>query len=210
MAQQRRNDIARYGFIYPLVRATVEALTYLNLVELFKAFGKKLAKEKSAEVPNIRIGIDVFIVLKWTAVVGMWLAGLSHPVATIAIVYLLIANIFTYFYCHVWLPPFNNDDENLRSRFVTMAIALCYNIVCFGYLYAFPFSGHFNVPEEMGPSLGGLFSSIANSILTDFSPVIATSNTAQALVLLQKVTTFIFISIILAASLPQFSKPRKS
>lgn len=209
MAQQRRNDIARYGFIYPLVRAMVEALTRLNLVELFKAIGKKLAKKKSAEVPNIRISIDVFIVLKWAVVLGMWLTGLNHPLATIAIAYLLVANIFTYFYCHVWHPPFNNDDENLRSRFVTMAIALCYSIVCFGYLYAVPFSTHFNVSEEIGHSLGGLCFSIANSMLTDFSPVTAASNTAQALVLLQKVTTFIFISIILATSLPQFSKPRK-
>jgi hypothetical protein len=188
----------------------VEAFTYLNLVELFKTIGKKLAKKKSAEVPNIRISIDVFIVLKWTAVLGMWLAGFDHTLVTTAIAYLLIANIFTYFYYHVWHPPFNNDNENLRSRFVTMAIALCYNVVCFGYLYAIPFSSHFSASEEIGHSSGVLLFSIANSMLTDFPSVMIASDTGQVLVLLQKATTFIFVSMILTTSLPQFSKPRKS
>lgn len=196
----------RHGFIYPIVRAIVEMFAYLNLVELFKAIGKRLARNESQIPRNARIGIDVYVILKWALLASVWVGAVNNALATSAVIYLMATNVFTYFYHHVWKPPYDASDENLRSRLVTLILSICYNIVCFGYLYAVPFAGNFRLNTDIGRTTASILLSASHSFLVDFAPVSAVTTVGYALVLSQTAITFIFISIILAASIPEYRK----
>lgn len=199
----------RYGFIYPLANGFVQAFFYLNLVELFKAVGTRLARHESDIQRNARISIDVFVVLKWAFVIWVWSGSINSPLITSAVAYLLIMNVFTYFYHHVWKPPYDASDENLRSRLVTLLLSIAYSITCFSYLYAVPFADAFRVDSGIGRTAASLLFSISRSFLTDFAPMTASSTTGHVLVVIQTAITFIFISIILSASIPQYRKTTK-
>lgn len=198
----------RHGFIYPVVACVIEAMRYLSLVELFKAIAKRLARDEKEMPRNARIAIDVFNILKWTFIAIIWANGLSHPLLTLAVAYLIAANAFTYFYCHVWHPPYDASEENMRSRFVSFVLSFCFSVLSFGYLYALPFASGLQF-SDVDASLGGIMFSVARSIFADISSVTPVSVGAQILSLTESVVTFVFISIILASSIPQFNKPRE-
>lgn len=202
-------DSMRYGFIFPIARGMVEALACLNAVELFKAIGKRLARDESQMFRNARIGIDVFVILKWIFVISVWLAAVNDTLVTFAIAYLLGMNVFTYFYYHVWQRPYDSSDENLRSRLVTLILSIAYSIICFGYLYAVPFADVFHVDSGISRTTASLLFSICRSFLVDFAPMTAESTTGHMLTVIQTAITFIFISIILSASIPQYRKATK-
>lgn len=202
----RAIDPMRHGFIYPIVRAVVEMFACLNLVELFKAVGKKLARDESQIPRNARIGIDMYVIFKWVLLVSVWVGAVNNTFATSAVIYLLATNVFTYFYHHVWKPPYDASDENLRSRLVTLILSICYSIACFGYLYAVPFAGDFRLSDGIGRTTASILFSASHSFLTDFAPMLAVTTAGYVLVLSQTAITFIFISIILAASIPGYRK----
>lgn len=196
----------RHGFIYPIARAVIEMLAHLNLVELFKAIGKKLARDESQVPRNARIGIDVYVIFKWAFLISIWSGAVNNMLATFAVIYLLATNFFTYFYHHVWMPPYDASDENLRSRLVTLILSICYSIACFGYLYAIPFAGNFRFDESIGRTNASILFSIARSFLVDSAPMSVVTTTGHVLALSQTAITFIFISIILTASIPEYRK----
>jgi hypothetical protein len=206
MSIPRDEDPLRYGFIYPVFRSLIELLSCLNLVNLFKAIGIRLARNESSMARNARIGIDIFLIAKWMALIALWLFGNSSIFAVCVVSYLLLMNIFTYFYLHIWLPPHDCSDENLRSRLVMLMFAILFNIACFGYLYSIPFSFAFHFDGDVSRSLTGLLFSVFRAFLLDFELVSATSLIGHVLIAVQTTVTFIFLSIILAVSVPQYSK----
>jgi hypothetical protein len=204
--EQDLADPMRHGFIYPIVRATIEMITYLSLVELFKAIGKKLAHNDLQIPRNARIGIDVYLIFKWVVLVCLWVSCVDNVLATVVVIYLLATNVFTYFYYHVWKPPYDTSEENLRSRLVTLILSIFYSVACFGYLYAVPFAGNFRFNEGANHTTASVLFSASQTFLVDFAPMSAITYTGYGLALFQTAITFMFISIILAASIPEYRK----
>ena len=109
----------RYGFIYRIVKTILFVLDYVNLVELFKyTFGKfnndhsNLEREKTFQ----RIGIDVFICVKWLFIIILWYFNLHSKVTTFIVWYLVIANLFSYFYNHIWTDVALNTENFTKDR----------------------------------------------------------------------------------------------
>src|SRR3990167_7363264 len=88
------------GFLYQIIKTTLDSLKYLNLVELFKTVGKKINPQKATEYS--RISVDTFIVLKWLFIFFIWVFGATNFWLTILVWYLIFTNIYTYFYYHIW------------------------------------------------------------------------------------------------------------
>ena len=44
------------------------------------------------------------VVLKWLLLLGFWMFNARGPLPVAIVSYLLIANLYTYFYYHAWTP----------------------------------------------------------------------------------------------------------
>ena len=91
---------SEYGFIYILVSILVKVLCVLNLVEWFKLVFYKICRlfQKGISCRAAKNwAIDIFIVLKF---IFLFVAIKMHPNPIIVkvVVYLLLMNVFTYFY----------------------------------------------------------------------------------------------------------------
>lgn len=200
---QNENKALRHGFIYPVVCAFITALNYLNLVELFKAVGKRLSRDTDESVQYIRIAIDVFIILKWALVVFIWAAGVNSPLVTLFVGYLIATNIFTYFYRHIWEGPYDPSREGWRSRFYMLISSFVYNAVCYAYLYDVPFRSQFSVSNSISHTGSSALLSASRSVLVDFSSMSPVTSAAYVLSLSQTLIVFLFISVILSVSIPK-------
>lgn len=210
MTKKNDQNNLRYGFIYPVVKKMIDALHCLNAVVLFKAVAKRLAKNQEDERPFASIAIDVFVVFKWGLLAYLWTYGIDHPLATVTVFYLIGSNIFTYFYYHIWRDPYDTGDENLRRRFINLMIALAYNAVCYAYLYNIPFHQDYILTASVGPTMASAMLSVAQSLLVDFPPFAATTPTGHVVAMSQTFTVFLFITIILSASVPHFNSKNKT
>jgi hypothetical protein len=198
-----KNEKFRFGFVYPLVSAVVDALAYVNLVELFKAIGMKLARSEADRRRYASVAIDLYVVFKWGVLICLWWARVNHPLATIAVAYLIAMNVFVYLYYHVWRPPYDPSRENRRRRFVNLLLSIVYNAACYAYLYNLPFAHDFTVTGPFDAFTASAFLATARSMLVGFPNMAPATAIGQALVLSQTFVVFLFITIVLSASIPQ-------
>ena len=123
--------------------------------------------------------------------------------------YLIAANIYTYFYYHNWTEDQENGDfdfDRIKRRFFNLMLALLFNIYCFAYLYAIPFSSNFNWVKGVSKMKSSLLFSFANSITADYAPIKILNANGYNLTLLEACTSFIFLTIILSNSIPQIKE----
>lgn len=192
------------GLLYTIIDWILEKLKFINLVELFKFIAQKLYKKN--KLLAIRAGVDLFIIVKWTLVLVLWLNRVESDIVNSIIFYLLISNIYTYFYYHTWTKDLKKRHfglKRIKRRFLNLMLAFTFNIFSFAYLFVLPFSNNFEWSRTDYLSLDSLLFSIANSLTVDYVYVVASTNTGHILVLLETLTTFIFLTIILSSSIPQ-------
>lgn len=192
------------GLIYTIIDWIIEKLKFINLVELFKFLAQKLYKKN--KLLALRAGVDFFILLKWTLVFVLWVNKIENEIVNVIIYYLLISNIYTYFYYHAWTKDLKRGHfglKRIKRRFLNLMLAFSFNIFCFAFLFALPFSGNFEWTRQDYLSLDSLLFSIANSLTVDYIFVVALNSTGHILVLLESLTTFIFLTIIISSSIPQ-------
>jgi hypothetical protein len=197
------------GFIYSLFNRSIKFFYYMNLVEFFKFVGRKLNPNKndqaSIDTYN-RVFTDIFILLKWIFLMILWSASFFSRTTTIIVWYLIVTNLYTYFYYHIWedtsLNPDNFTIARSKRRFLNLLLAIAFSTFSFGYLYQMPYWNHFN---WKGYSTFGhsLMYSFSNSLAANYAEVGPITDHGNQVSLIQLLFTFVFLTIILSKSLPQ-------
>lgn len=195
------------GFIISTVKEIINAFYYLNLVEFFKFIAKKLTPINSSQdiiIRNSNIAIDIFIILKWLFIFLIWKVGVDNTFMTFFVFYLIITNIYTYFYYHVWLKVTQplTYERNIR-RFINLILAYSYSNFCYGYLYSVPYYSEMNWTQGFNKDINGLLFSIANSLTSSIEGVKILTTMGNWISVSQVSLSFFFISIILSKSIPQ-------
>jgi len=194
------------GFIYDTISWIIEHLNWINLVEILKIIVTHFVSGKKKKTSASRFTVDVFIVAKWLFISLLWAYGVQNTIVNAIVWYLIITNLFTYFYHHTWsekLKKNQYDFHRIRRRYQNLLLSIAFNVYCFAYFFAEPFSSNFDWTSG-NPNFGdsALFS-CANSLITDYKPVQIVSDIGAKMALFETITTFIFLTIILSNSIPQ-------
>ena len=200
----------KYGFIYEIFRAIIEGLKYLNLVELFKLIAKKLnptpLDERKVTIYS-RVAVDIYITLKWILLIIFLLRSLNGFWSCLIIWYLIITNIHTYFYYHVWdksaINLMESDEHCLRRRFINLLLAIAFSNISFAFLYCTFYSSGFNWGNSGMSNSHAIWYSVSNSLAANYSSISPISDLANSVSMIQLLITFLFITIIVSRSIPQ-------
>ena len=200
----------QYGFIYQIFQAIIQGLKYLNLVELFKLIAMKLNPKptdtKYCEAFS-RVSVDIFIVLKWVVLIILFCRGTSVFWSCFLVWYLIITNIYTYFFYHVWdekaINPTVLDTHILRRRFVNLLLAISFSHMSFAYLYYTYYSTEFTWSKMGILKSQAIWFSISNSVAANYNVIAPKSDLGNSVSMIQLVLTFMFVTIIISRSIPQ-------
>jgi hypothetical protein len=194
-------------FIYPFFEWIINSFKYLNLVEFFKFIANFFSKNKEIAKFNSRIAVDIFITLKISFVLFIFIFDITNTFINILVWYLIISNLFTYFYYHIWKNQFvwNNVNPNFKRGFLNLWISILFSNLCFAYLYSIWYKESLTILVGT-PKLWSLLYSMANSITVGDGLISSLSNLWYIIPIIQVIITFIFISIILGASIPNQKK----
>ncbi|RZJ90956.1 MAG: hypothetical protein EOO20_06615 [Chryseobacterium sp.] len=197
------------GILFNVFKLIIEAIKYLSLVELFKYISIEVWGKGSQPRKNIasRFAVDVFIIIKWSVIIVGLDQQWNNLYFTTIVWYLIIMNLHTYFYYHVWHKNTMNMDgfliDRVRRRFLFLLLSIGFSNLAFAYLYEFPYRHGFELAKVgMVNSWDFIFFSFATSITAGYESVKVIGSLGQRIVLLQLVISFIFFTIILAKSIP--------
>lgn len=198
------------GFIYEVSRVVIEAFRFLSLVELFKLIGAKLNTNNNdieQELTFKRNAVDIFIVLKWAFVSILWIYGVSAHWTTIAVWYLLITNLCTYFYYHIWADEALNTEnfarDRVKRRFLNLMLAVAFSVFCFAFLYQFSYAGELNWNGKSPAALYSIMFSISTALAANYEGVKPHTDLGNIVCTIELLFTFVFATIILSRSIPQ-------
>ena len=192
------------GIIYSVIDWFIETLMYLNLVEYFKlVLIRFYSKDK---ILASRFAVDLFIILKWLLIALLWEFNINNSIATWIVWYVIITNIYTYFYYHTWTKdlakPFYNLDR-IKRRFLNLILSIGYNIVSFAYLFAQPYFEHFEWNKGYSTLQDSILFSISNSLSISSIGVESLDQFGYHVSIIETLISFIFLTIILGSSIPQ-------
>jgi hypothetical protein len=199
------------GFIYKSIKFSIDNLCWLNLVEYFKKIGIWLnpdKKNREMEATYTRVATDIFIVLKWIFILTISWAGLVHSLLVGIVWYLIIANLFTYFFHHIWtneaLSTAHYTEDRIRRRFVNLLLAVAFSNISFAYLFRVPYLSNFSWSSD--PSfMHSFWFSISNSLAANYIVVQPITDLGNSVAMIQLIVSFIFVTIIISRSIPQKS-----
>ncbi len=126
------NQNFKNGCIYYFSERIFTLLNHLNLVEGFKYISQIVTKGNSPKKKILfsRLAVDVFIILKWLLVIILWIFNVEDLWVIFIVWYLLIANLYTYFYYHTWssniLTDANIDVNRIKRRYLNLTMAIAY------------------------------------------------------------------------------------
>lgn len=123
---------------------------------------------------RFKIRCRYFLVLKWIAVIVFWLCQVNSALVKLIIWYLIITNLFTYFYYHTWTIDLDRGSftiERVKRRFLNLLLAISFNVFCFAYLIRFSFSANYEWTNQIATSKNALLYSVANAFTVSFDSV---------------------------------------
>lgn len=202
-----------HGFIYPIIDRFLKFVNdRLCLVEFFKYTAKLFVQpkdNKSLEVIYCRMAVDYFIFFKWSLVVIFWLTSSKGLIPIIVVWYLIITNLVTYFYHHLWKNDLYVDKyfsaERIKRRFTTLILAIFFSIFAFAYLYAVPYFEYFSWTQNSNIFFSSMLYSIANSLTVNYGLVNPILETGYIVSVIQLAMMFVFFSVLLSGAIPQFN-----
>lgn len=202
----------RYGFIYIAFKWVIDIIKYVSLVELIKGIGLKINPRPNDEdscKAYSRTFVDIFVLLKWSFVLLVFLRGTSNTLTCIIIWYLIITNLHTYFYYHVWkesaINSTDKDEHSLRRRFIYLLLAISFSNFCFAYLYYTYYSNSFSWGTNGPDRLHAVWYSISNSVAANYTEVSSIHDNGNSVSMIQLLITFVFVTIIISRSIPEKS-----
>lgn len=197
------------GPIYIFVDWLIRSAYSISPVEWKKRGALKLfPRSNSDEIRRIaNIAIDIFIVLKWIFVLSIWYFGFTNIFVVTIAIFLLVMNLHTYFWYHLWTIERNGPATGIefreRRRFVNLVFAISYSMVLYAYLYHRILQADFIWSAKISPWIAALVFSVGNA-LTGFSGDLKPeTEVAQLVVSSQLVMTFIFVAMLLSNSVPR-------
>lgn len=122
--------------------------------------------------------------------------------------YLLLSNVYTYFYYHLWcedalLETFQTIHR-VRRRFINLFVSVLFMMLCYVYFYSIMIPKHFALENsESNNIMISFIYAIAQSFAVDYEGMKPVSNIGATIEITQFLNMFIFISILLAKSLPK-------
>ncbi len=198
----------KFGIIYNLIKSIVDFLYHLNIVEIIKWIVGYFTNNQNNRIRNIQISIDLFIIAKFFLVLLIWRLKIANDIVEIIIWYLIISNIFTYFYYHVWVPPFQVNNDSKRRRFINLVISFIFSNICFAILYSEFYFEFYELKLGHHKELSSLLMSSYNSILGNYEVMKPKNDYGYFVSLLQLGISFVFLSIVLSVSVPQLDKDK--
>lgn len=194
------------GILYPIVNFIIQNIKYLNLVELYKLLLVVIFKNYNPLTIK-RFAIDSFIILKWILLFLLFHKHINNSFVDIVVWYLLISNVYTYFYYHIWNDDTANDQfntpERIRRRFINLITSIGFSNVCFAYLYRFTYLSEFEWSDKVPLTTKSFWYSFANSLTADYEYVKPITKIGVELTLTQLIISFIFLTMILGNSIPK-------
>lgn len=219
--KRRKETSFDNGIIYPVVEMTINILFYLNIIEWLKKISDYFTilyfKNKTSRVRGIKIRrnknivIDLFIVAKFYFLLIILFNQNDTVWIQIIVWYLLLSNVYTYFYYHLWcddaLLERNQTIHRVRRRFINLFVSVLFMMLCYVYLYSIMIPKHFSLenPESNNIMISFIYA-IAQSFAVDYEGMKSITNIGATIEITQVLNMFIFISILLAKSLPKANR----
>lgn len=149
-----KNGVYMNGFIIVVFNTIFKLVEKVSAVEYFKKaitffFKRRIQNDFEKERALKNIAIDIFMVLKWIILIFFIIRGISSNLAKVFVIYLLVMNIHTYFYNHVWsertIKAKVRNIEHVQRRLISLLLSISYNIASYMYLYGIGFKTYFHV-----------------------------------------------------------------
>ena len=208
-SEDERKCRAANGPLYQVFDVTIRSIQFLSPVEWKKKAVLKVWPGKGPDDKRriANLAIDLFIVLKWLFLLTIWTFNITNWFVVSMAVLLLIMNLHTYFWYHLWAVDrgvvIPSPEFRERRRFMNLIFAIAYSMALYAYLYQRVLMMDFAWPQNLAPVISALVFSIGNA-LTGFSgdlkPI---SATAHLVVSSQLVMTFVFVAMLLSNSVPR-------
>lgn len=176
-----------------LFELLVRGLYLLNIVEWLKRIAVFLCPARYSKVDIAHRTIDWFVLFKWYLVTYFIIADVATKFALYVAIYLLVMNVYTYFYHHVWALPCSIDNERMKRRFVNLMLSFMFSGYVYSYIYAVHFKTEVVLAHANNPSLDYLLYSICNSLLVSYSGVSAIEWDTGVVVVTQYMITFVYL-----------------
>ncbi|PKN71975.1 MAG: hypothetical protein CVU50_09300 [Candidatus Cloacimonetes bacterium HGW-Cloacimonetes-3] len=199
---------SEYGFIYIIFSGVVNLLWLINFVEWFKFIFYQLCKFIMKDISRkaaYNWAIDIFVVVKFVFLILFMLMP-DNAIILKIVIYLLIMNVFTYFYHHVWRKPSDSCSHWQTRRFANLMLAIVFNILCYTYLLGNGLARYILWENGTPASLYSVLQySISNTFLLSSSLSVVNAF-GLYLQTSQQIVSFIFLVIILSQSIPKPAK----
>jgi hypothetical protein len=203
------------GILYIIFDLIMFLLKYINIVEWLKVFLEKCSSARYPKYVWSRLGTDLFIFAKFTFVLWLWGTKNNSWYYTFAVWYLLVSNVYTYFYYHAWskkvLSGSNFSVDRIKRRFFSLMLAISFHFIGFAYLFHISYWENFDwnrevlTNVEVGTSSWNqaLWYSVSNSFTRSYDAVRACTNLGDTISMIQVLFAFMFLTIIISTSVPQ-------
>lgn len=205
----QQDDRVSNGPLYLIVDWVIVTFQLVSPIEWKKRAAIKLLRANSVEEKRriANVAIDVFIASKWSFILTLWALGERHWFFVGAAIFLLIMNLHTYFWYHLWVietgAPVQGVQFRERRRFVNLIQAVAFSMVTYAYLYHRVLDAGFTWPPKTVPWLAALIFSIGNSLTGFAGDLKPESSIAQAVTVSQLLMTFVFVAMLLSNSVPR-------
>jgi hypothetical protein len=200
----------QYGFLYGAISTFIDCLKYLNLVEFFKFIARKIIKTRNKKDPiafSNRVGADIFIICKWALLFVLWHWHFSSSIVAGIVWYLIITNVFTYFYYHIWTKEAISADampiDQVRRRFLNLVLAAAFSTLSFAFLFSVPYQTNFDWKGGSIDKIHSILFSFSNSLAANYEDVKPITDFGNIIANVQLLISFVFFTVILSRSLPQ-------
>lgn len=204
----------RNGFLYPAVNYLVKGMYFLNLVELFKfiarAILKNCVKSDNERVTNnefitvSNIAIDLYQIFKFGILLLLWSLEINNEFSKMVVYYLLISNLFTYFYYHVWGSRYSQrvDRDTLNRKFMNSIFAITFYLLCYAYLYQVHYCIMLKWPNNSVDVINSIYLSVSTAFTLTYGGFQPLTQDVRVVFMSELINTFLFFTIILSNSIP--------
>ncbi|MGF7039737.1 hypothetical protein M2273_002990 [Mucilaginibacter lappiensis] len=199
------------GFIYKYFNNLINFLKYLNLLELFKFIAKKLVKNQNDSNKVIKYRIvasDLFILTKWIFILLIWFLGKDNFFLRLSMWYLIISNLFTFFYYLVWKEDLiiNQSIARSKRRFIHVIQAVFFSHFSFALLYSLSYKTDFTSTQSKIHWLNYLWYSISNSVSGNYDVIKPITDWGYSVSMIQFIITFLFVVVIISRAIPETNR----
>ena len=192
-----------------MVQLLVVVLWMLSFVEHFKALVMWLAKSCTSSSTNAlmssrSLAIDLYECLKWSFLLIVFAAHIFLDWVVGMVFYLLISNLFSHFYYHVWFqrPEAKISHNSVKRRLTSFLLAFTFMIFGYAYLYLGWYPNEIRWPSDDPNITNALYLSFANTFTLTYGDFGPQNDGSRFLFISQVIYTFFFLVLIVVRSLP--------